>query len=251
MADPRQTASQSSRREFLKRTAAAGAAFAAPTFIPARVLGRDNSPPPSETILIGAIGLGGRCNQLIDQVPAGGKIVAAADCYINRAADAAKRRNADWKIYQDYREMFDKEKLDAVVVATPDHGRTLPCILRRAGRARRVRREAAHRVHPRRPHPGRRRSASTTASSRSARSSARWRSTASAASSSATASSASSKVVSGVNYTGPRPLRSAARGADPRGRRLEHLVRPDASCGRSTASCSSAGCSGATTPAAR
>ena len=31
-------------------------------------------------------------------------------------------------MYQDYRKMFDKEKLDAVIIATPDHARTLPCI---------------------------------------------------------------------------------------------------------------------------
>src|SRR5262245_8982808 len=105
--------SQSSRRDFLKLGAAAGAAFAAPTFIPGRVLGLDATPPASEQILIGVIGVGGRANQLIDQVPAGGRVVAAADCFINRAAEAAKRRNVDWKIYQDYRQMLDNEKLDA------------------------------------------------------------------------------------------------------------------------------------------
>ena len=119
---------QSSRRDFLKHMAAATAAIAAPTFIPARVLGLENTPPPSEQVHIGVIGVGGRAKQLIDQIPAGGKVVAAADCYINRAADAAKERKADLKIYQDYRQMLDTEKLDAVLVATPDHGRTLPCI---------------------------------------------------------------------------------------------------------------------------
>jgi predicted dehydrogenase len=118
----------STRREFLKRTAAATTAFGAPMFIPARVLGREASPSANEQVIIGVIGVGGRAKQLIGQIPAGGRIVAAADCYLQRPTDAAKERKANWAIYQDYRKMFDKEKLDAVIVGTPDHARTLPCI---------------------------------------------------------------------------------------------------------------------------
>ena len=118
----------STRRAFLKTAAAATTAFGAPTFIPARVLGREGGPSANEQIIIGVIGTGGRANQLIDQVPPPGRIVAAADCYLQRATDSAKRRNANWAVYQDYRQMFDKEKLDAVIIGTPDHARTLPCI---------------------------------------------------------------------------------------------------------------------------
>ncbi len=118
----------STRREFLKRSAAVSTALSAPIFIPASVLGRENAPGANEQVIIGVIGVGGRCNQLIDQVPAGGKIVAACDCFFHRAKEAAKRRNAKWTLYHDYRKMFDKEKLDAVIIATPDHARTLPCI---------------------------------------------------------------------------------------------------------------------------
>jgi predicted dehydrogenase len=119
---------QPSRREFLKRSAAASSAIAVPTFIPGRVLGLENTPPPSEQILIGVIGVGGRSRQLMEQVPVGGRIVALADCYPKRASDAAAERNAKWPVYQDYRDMFDSERLDAVIVGTPDHARTLPCI---------------------------------------------------------------------------------------------------------------------------
>jgi predicted dehydrogenase len=116
----------STRREFLKRSAAVSTALAAPTIVPAHVLGRDNSPSANEQIIIGLIGTGGRCNQLIDQVPAPGKIVAASDCYLYRATETQKKKKTNWKLYQDYREMFDREKLDAVIIATPDHARTLP-----------------------------------------------------------------------------------------------------------------------------
>ena len=116
------------RREFLKRSAAASTALGAPMFIPARVLGRDGAPSANEQIIIGLIGTGNRCNQLIDQVPADGKIVAASDCFLFRATETRKKKKATWKLYQDYRKMLDAEKLDAVIVATPDHARTLPCM---------------------------------------------------------------------------------------------------------------------------
>jgi len=119
---------KSSRREFLKRTAAASSAIAVPTFIPGHVLGLENTPPPSEQVVIGVIGVGGRSRQLMDQVPAGGRLVALADCYPKRAQDAANERKQNWPVYKDYRKMFDREKLDAVIVGTPDHARTLPCI---------------------------------------------------------------------------------------------------------------------------
>src|SRR3954471_22540157 len=119
---------ESSRRDFLKVSAAATAVVSAPMFVPAEALGRSTAPSANERIILGVIGVGGRCNQLIDQVPSGAKIVAASDCYLQRAEEAAKRRKANWKVYQDYRKMFDAEKLDAVIIATPDHARTLPCI---------------------------------------------------------------------------------------------------------------------------
>ena len=34
-----------------------------------------------------------------------------------------------WNTYQNYDQMFDREKLDAVVIATPDHGRVRPAMI--------------------------------------------------------------------------------------------------------------------------
>src|SRR5262245_4313103 len=94
-----------SRRQFLKHAAAASSAFAVPMFVPARVLGLESSPPPSEQVLIGVIGVGGRARQLIDQIPDAGQVVALADCYLQRAIDGAKGRPSKWAVYQDYRQM--------------------------------------------------------------------------------------------------------------------------------------------------
>ncbi|MCA9214665.1 MAG: Gfo/Idh/MocA family oxidoreductase, partial [Planctomycetales bacterium] len=93
------------------------------------VLGRDGGASANETIRIGVIGVGNRARQLIDQVPAPGKVVAIADCYRARLMQTLDEKKTDWRTYGDYREMFDNEQLDAVIIATPDHGRSLPCIL--------------------------------------------------------------------------------------------------------------------------
>lgn len=120
-----------SRREFLKRTVAAGAGLAglaSPRLIRSRALAAPGRPGPNDRVAIGFIGTGGRARQLMDHVPEDGRIVAICDCYRQRYIDTLKEKKQDWRTYQDYRKMLEAEKLDAVVVATPDHGRVLPCI---------------------------------------------------------------------------------------------------------------------------
>ncbi len=123
------TSRRSTRRTFLQQSTAAAAAIGMPLYVPGRVLGLDGQPGANAEVRIGVIGCGGRARQLMDQVPAPGRVVALADCYQQRAHDAAQQlKHPEWPIYHDYREMFDREQLDAVIVGTPDHGRTLPCI---------------------------------------------------------------------------------------------------------------------------
>lgn len=120
--------SSGSRRSFLKTSAAAGSAISAPLFVRAEVLGRNGGTAASEEIRVGVIGTGNRARQLMGQLPAPGKLVAIADCYVQKMVDAQKQLGAEYPQYTDYREMFDREQLDAVIVGTPDHGRSLPCI---------------------------------------------------------------------------------------------------------------------------
>ena len=75
----------------------------------------------NDRINIGFVGLGGRAKYLIGKEDFGAnRIVAIADCWPKRVDEAAALQppNASWKKYCDYREMFDKEKLDAVFVET-------------------------------------------------------------------------------------------------------------------------------------
>ena len=116
-----------SRREFLRATGLA--TVATPYVVSPHLLGRDSqAATPSETVILGVIGTGNRARQLMDQVPPTARIVAIADCYQARMDQTLAEKKTQWRRYRDYRAMFDTEQLDAVIVATPDHGRTLPCV---------------------------------------------------------------------------------------------------------------------------
>lgn len=121
----------SDRREFLKKTGATivflGAAGCA------RVRPRPRRISPNEKINVAFIGLGGRARWLMEHEKpalAAARIVAVSDAFLPRAKEIAKYHpdGKTWTAYHDYREMFDKEKLDAVFVETTCHARVLVCI---------------------------------------------------------------------------------------------------------------------------
>jgi len=123
------TKSKVSRRRFLKRSAAVlSAAAAAPMFLPSGILAADGKPGANDRIMVGVIGTGNRARMLMDQLPEPARIVAISDCYIKRMDETMTLKKKQWPCYQDYRQMLEKEHLDAVIVATTDHGRPLPCI---------------------------------------------------------------------------------------------------------------------------
>ena len=118
-----------SRRRFLHAASALGAAaVAGPTLIPRSALAAPGRPGANERVIIGFIGTGGRSRQLMDHVPEGGRIVAVSDCYTQRMTETLQQKKSEWKTYQYFEKMIDAENLDAVVVGTPDHARTVPCI---------------------------------------------------------------------------------------------------------------------------
>lgn len=80
---------------------------------------------------IGFIGLGGRAQWLIRNEDFGAaRITAISDIWAQRLGDAAKLHphGSQWAQYDDYRRMFDREKLDAVFVETTTHARVLVCM---------------------------------------------------------------------------------------------------------------------------
>lgn len=127
-------ATRNSRRRFLKRFAAASG-LAVPMFIPRRVLGNSHSAGANERLHIGLIGAGTRGRYLSSVISEQAHLVAVCDCYLPRLDELAERQEKQngsvgtWNRYQNYEQMFEREKLDAVVIATPDHSRVRPAII--------------------------------------------------------------------------------------------------------------------------
>lgn len=117
------------RRDFLRNSIGlAAAGMTVPAFATRALAAPKRG--ANDQIRVGFIGCGGRARQLMsppEELEKHAKIIAVADCYFPRCAEAAKRipGGDQWKLYPSYREMFEKEKLDCVFVETTSHGRVL------------------------------------------------------------------------------------------------------------------------------
>lgn len=109
---------QISRRKFIQASAVSALGF---YILPRHVLGKGFI-APSDTLYIGGIGVGGKGTSDLTGFAESpnAKIIALADVDQNMAAESIKNF-PDAKFYFDFREMLDKEKVDAVSVSTPDH----------------------------------------------------------------------------------------------------------------------------------
>jgi predicted dehydrogenase len=118
-----------SRRQLLKRVALSTVGgMAAPYLIPAGVLAADDTPGANDRIAIGVIGMGYRAGLLLDQLPKEAQIVAVSDCNLPVAKAYKAKKNAPWPIFQDHHKLLERKDVDAVIVATVEFQRVLPCI---------------------------------------------------------------------------------------------------------------------------
>ena len=109
------------RREFIKNTAVAAAAF---TIVPRFVLGGKNYVAPSDTLYIAGIGVGGKGTSDLTSIAKHTKARIAFLCDVDdRMAADSKKNFPQAKYYKDFRIMLDKDQknIDAVTVSTPDH----------------------------------------------------------------------------------------------------------------------------------
>ena len=121
------------RRNFLARS---GVALAVPAFVPSSALGKNGSVPPSEKIVLGAIGIGPRgtyvLSRMLDEPDV--RFVAVCDVQASRrqAVQAMAREkygSDDCAAYIDMHELLAREDIDAVLIATGDHWHALASII--------------------------------------------------------------------------------------------------------------------------
>ena len=114
------------RRSFLGAASAAATGISLPYLIPSHVLGGPDQPGANDKVHIGVIGCGGRSRLICEGADVKAfQVVAACDCFLPRAEAYVKELSggAKWGAYDDFCKMFEKEKLDGVMVETTTHAR--------------------------------------------------------------------------------------------------------------------------------
>lgn len=134
---------QLSRRGFLRGAAAATAGLAIPSIIPGSALGLGGTVAPSNRIVMGCIGTGGRGSGNMRSFLRFPQIQVVAVCDVDSkhrldAKNAVNEYYAEQKSsggykgcsdHNDFREIIARDDIDAVSIATPDHWHAIPVIM--------------------------------------------------------------------------------------------------------------------------
>ncbi len=123
-ADSKKPVSDSSRRDFIRKSAIAGVAITTPYIWTSQSPAAEDK---NSQLTVACIGIGGsrgrynRGRKVANQAAELGQMIAVCDC--DQLHNEEYNANFDGKLneYTDYRELFDKEKPDIVTIGTPDH----------------------------------------------------------------------------------------------------------------------------------
>ena len=122
----------SSRRQFLKQSLASSGALTLPYIIPASALGLDNTVAPSNRIVMGVIGVGGRGGSDLNWMLGEKDVQFVAVCDVHKgkrdrakAAVDSRYGNTSCVAYRDFRDLLAAQKnTDAMLIATGDRWHT-------------------------------------------------------------------------------------------------------------------------------
>ncbi|MGB2822302.1 MAG: Gfo/Idh/MocA family oxidoreductase [Phycisphaerae bacterium] len=125
------------RRRFLKTTAQVGAAVAVPTIVPSAVLGLGGAVPPSEKIILGAIGIRGRGMHDLRWAMGQPDVQFVAICDLQKKQRLAikgfvdaRYGSSDCAMYPEIRAFLaERTDIDAVLIATGDRWHALASVL--------------------------------------------------------------------------------------------------------------------------
>ena len=107
---------KSSRRDFLKASAAAASFM----IVPRHVLGGPGYTPPSETFGAALIGCGGQGNGTLRALSQGLNVRTLARCDV-KFLDRADNKT----VYTDFRRVLERKDIDLIAIATPPHWHAL------------------------------------------------------------------------------------------------------------------------------
>ena len=119
--------SKQSRRDFLRKAATGAATIVMPHVVAGRALGAEDKVGANDRLSIGVIGCGGisRGHRGWAKNNSATELVAVCDVDTERRESAREQAGEDCTAYTDYREVLDRDDIDAVFVLTPDHWHTL------------------------------------------------------------------------------------------------------------------------------
>src|SRR5690349_6022840 len=132
----RKTKGPLSRRQFAGSLAGIGAGAAVPMGAPALLLGQSAAaPPPSDRIVMGAIGIGNRGSQDLKCLLDDPRVQMVANCDIRedrresiKSMIDAARGNKDCRMYNDAQDLLARTDIEAVLIATSDRWHSLMSI---------------------------------------------------------------------------------------------------------------------------
>lgn len=130
------------RRGFLKGAGLAGVSLSMPAFIPSACQGKDSRVAPSERIVLGAIGVGGRGYYDLTAILQEKDVQVVAVCDVRKSMrERAKSTvdahygNQDCVEHADFRDLLDREDIEGIITAPGDRWHTpISVMAMRAGK---------------------------------------------------------------------------------------------------------------------